>query len=228
MKVYLICGILFGAFCTVEPDALIDKLYLIVKDAGLNYTLDQVTKYSMMFYRLMHAINDRAHLNLDDKIIKLKNGLLNLPDDDLRGIKFHEVGMMYRFDMVDRMRRNVSLGWEDDAVSFSSTLMDVLRNNPRVRVIDANARKFLNITRVQLTQQICEVYAKYIQEDIPDDPFRATEPLLDALEDNDSNGAVSYYRDLLQMRVTPTKQTTPGSPGNLPPHFGTSPTQYRL
>ncbi|CAD5213798.1 unnamed protein product [Bursaphelenchus xylophilus] len=203
MNVYLICGILFGAFCAVEPDQLIDKLYLIVKDAGLNYSLDQVAEYSTMFHRLMNDINNRAHLDLDNQIIEFIDDILILPNYNLRGVEFNEAVRVYRNDMFPWMRGNASLGWEESALGFEATLLDLLRNSTH-RIIDANCQQFLGITQHQLTEQICEIYAKYIQHDIKDDPFRVTDPLLEALYGNNSNAAVLLYQDLLQMRVTPT------------------------
>ncbi|CAD5213796.1 unnamed protein product [Bursaphelenchus xylophilus] len=174
----------------------------------------------------MHAINDRAHLNLDDKIIELKNGLLNLPDDDLRGPEFSKAGNVYRNDTFPKMRNEVSMGWEENALYFEANLLDLLRNDSRQRIIDANARKFLNITQLQLTQQICEVYVRYIREDIKDTPFVTIDWLLDSLNWNDGHMAVIQYEALTHMRLTPTEQTTHGNPGSPTPHFGTSPTPH--
>ncbi|CAD5214236.1 unnamed protein product [Bursaphelenchus xylophilus] len=116
-----------------------------------------------------------------------------------------------------------SIGWEKNALGFEATLFELLRNSTH-RIIDANCQQFFGITQHQLTEQICEIYARYIQEDLRDNPYYVTDPLIMALYSNDSLWAAPLYKDLLEMLPTSTTEATHSNPRNLPPRIGTSPT----
>uniref|UniRef100_A0A1I7RQS6 Uncharacterized protein n=1 Tax=Bursaphelenchus xylophilus TaxID=6326 RepID=A0A1I7RQS6_BURXY len=212
MKVYLICGILFVAACTAEPDRFEDKVYLIVKDAGLDYSRDQVAKYSTMLPRLMNDINHRANLKLDRLINEFIGMIRYIPNDDLRGHQFFEASRLFLLYVFPKLSDSASMGWEKSALGLEATMLVLFRKYEWHAIIDANCQQFLAITEHQLEEQICEIYARYIQEDIKRDLYFATDALIRALYGNNSVFAVWNYQRLLEMMPT---STTVGPPEKL-------------